>query len=448
MGVYIDTAAAAADGVIHHWTFDDFTPGYFADQVGNWHAQVRNPSSYDVTAAIVPTPTGNGLDTWPGKVQNYYNEDDLILLTLPVTGRNNSLNIPNYTVKFRFYYTGTAEPTMVYGVPEPLNIGNHDGGLLQSPGFLLVQRISGDEIAATTGQFSNDTIGTGVVPNSGAWVDIVIRGESGVATNIYWFGTKDVDAGSSTGLTIYAQEGRIGFSELGLSLHRFLNGILDELTIWDRALSDAEITALYDGGQSMALIGTPPGGGGGGTPEPETPIFTPPLTVSQIQYFATITGTDDSLPDVVVPVSSINARYRTGAESYISVVIPNGSIYEQAITDRPNADISISRQVGGQSTELLNVNLEQMRVDEGSSSGVVITLTGHKQTTNASPKTVTINPKKVSYYRNGDSSTGIRMLIDPDIKPGDTVVFRGQNIVVAVVTYNISTEYQTMELST
>ena len=51
----------------------------------------------------------------------------------------------------------------------------------------------------------------------------------------------------------------------------FFPGLVDELTIWNRALSSSEIQNLYNGGQgktACTLIESP-------EPEPETPEQTP-----------------------------------------------------------------------------------------------------------------------------------------------------------------------------
>jgi len=93
--------------------------------------------------------------------------------------------------------------------------------------------------------------GFDMTPELGAWHMYSMSYTSG-SYKIYWDGdlkvthtdvTGDIDTGG-TGLVHLARIGGFGF---------YMGARLDEMSIWGRVLTDAEITELYNGGAGLAL---------------------------------------------------------------------------------------------------------------------------------------------------------------------------------------------------
>ncbi|WP_319577669.1 hypothetical protein [uncultured Desulfobacter sp.] len=97
-------------------------------------------------------------------------------------------------------------------------------------------------------------------------------------------------------------------------------------------------------------------------------------------YLCTLTGTTD----IEIPIKSFQSRLRSGAETYLSVVVP-GKEYIDEIDARSDGQIIIETAylvagVERQRTEIIRVNLDTVRVDEGPVD-YSITLTGYRQET-------------------------------------------------------------------
>jgi hypothetical protein len=165
-------------------------------------------------------------------------------------------------------------------------------------------------------------------------------------------------------------------------------------------------------------------------------------------YFFTLTGAPDGLSDIVIPMESFQARHRSGDPTYLSVVIP-GLDYASAIAARPNGEmiIHMSKAMGGviyHTEEIIRVELETIRTDEGSINES-ITLDGHKTTTYTA-KTVTLEGG--SYHSVNDGKKLYRCAT-PNIylRPGDTATYDGDSFTVGLITYYVSVDQQSMEVS-
>ncbi|MFH1641789.1 MAG: hypothetical protein ABIC04_02725, partial [Nanoarchaeota archaeon] len=99
------------------------------------------------------------------------------------------------------------------------------------------------------------------------------------------------------------------------------------------------------------------------------------------QYTFVLTGYQDNLSDLTLPISSCQGRLRTDAETYIAVTLPAESDTITGINLRPNGEIVVSMQFvfRGETIydqEIGRVDLEDIRIDEGSVNRS-ITLSGH-----------------------------------------------------------------------
>jgi hypothetical protein len=154
-----------------------------------------------------------------------------------------------------------------------------------------------------------------------------------------------------------------------------------------------------------------------------------------------LTGADDGLSDLELPMASFQARMRDGEPSYLSCVIPNASAYEDDIVLRPNGDILVKKGYlladGTEQLETIaDVNFENVQIAQGGRQGTA-TVVGHKTRTATSPKEREVTG--VSYY--GLLASGkrtIRAALDLFLRPGDTVIYgTGENdsFIVGSISY-------------
>lgn len=170
---------------------------------------------------------------------------------------------------------------------------------------------------------------------------------------------------------------------------------------------------------------------------------------ASIVYRCTLTGLPDAKTDVVLPISSLQTRLRSGASSYVSVVVPNGASYAQAIADRPNGKLVIERGYrfangSVQLVEIARVTLDQIGSDKGGRNWS-ITLTGYATSTTAVPKSRTLTG--ISYRASSGSGRRFRADLDLNLKPGDTAICGDESVVVATITHTVSPAGETMEIS-
>lgn len=160
-----------------------------------------------------------------------------------------------------------------------------------------------------------------------------------------------------------------------------------------------------------------------------------------IRYYCTLTGANDSLADLSIPISSFQARKRSGESTYLSVVVP-GMALADSIADRLNGELVINMAylisgVESLREEIIRVDLEQINPSIGPRNRS-ITLIGHK--------TVTYDARAASiqgsnYKYENDGLLGFRFpQADPYLNPGDalTVIDTNDVFTVDYITYAIS----------
>lgn len=187
------------------------------------------------------------------------------------------------------------------------------------------------------------------------------------------------------------------------------------------------------------------------TPNALALTFVPTTDIpSTTIYKCTLTGAPDAQTDLVLPISSMQARYRDGGQdSWMSVVVPNGAEFADEISLRPNGQIILDRGVQfidgeQQLNELLRVDLEDIRDDFGGSRRSV-TLSGHTPTTTQVPKTLALT--NVRFRFAGTGKRRYRSDLDTNLRPGDTATFDVESIVVSTISYNVSTGGEVMEIT-
>ena len=178
-----------------------------------------------------------------------------------------------------------------------------------------------------------------------------------------------------------------------------------------------------------------------------TPRFQPLITATT--YTLVLTGADDALDDLALPMSSFQSRLRTDGENYLSVVIPNAGEYIDGIAARPNGDLVISRGVrytdGAVTvTEILRVNLETIRDDRGTPTWSA-TLTGHKSASVGTPKTVAL--MGVTYRAQYSGARHLRADLDNTLRPGDTATWGDDSFTVGEISFTVSPALAVMEVA-
>ena len=165
------------------------------------------------------------------------------------------------------------------------------------------------------------------------------------------------------------------------------------------------------------------------------------------RYFCTLTGAPDGTTDIQIPISSLQARKRTGNPTYVAVVVP-GFDYAQQITDRANGElvIELGYEIDGTIEfleEILRATLEDIRTDEGPVNRA-ISLSGHKTETFATQITTIEN----SIYRSLQSGNIVHRFahIDPYLNPGDTCRAGDDEFTVDYIIYMVNSYGTTMEV--
>lgn len=171
---------------------------------------------------------------------------------------------------------------------------------------------------------------------------------------------------------------------------------------------------------------------------------------SAVIYTCTLTGGEDGLDDLTLPMKSFQCRLRDGERSYTACVIPDVDTYIDGIEARTNGEIIIRKGVrleNGNETyeEFARSNFYSLRYDQGPKNES-ITIVGYKQKTNQAPTTREVeNVMFRGLQENGERR--YRAPIDPFLKPGDTAIIGDASIVVAQINYQISRHTEYMELT-
>ena len=136
----------------------------------------------------------------------------------------------------------------------------------------------------------------------------------------------------------------------------------------------------------------------------------------------TLTGSADATTDAVLPVSYVNARLRSGSQSYLQVTIPYTVANAADVTARQNGDLQLTYKDSSGEHAVVDVALETIQISRGQQSAAIV-LTGHRQSTNSSPTSHTVVP--LSFQTGSTATTAIIPGYNPDIKPGDDVTAFG-----------------------
>jgi len=167
------------------------------------------------------------------------------------------------------------------------------------------------------------------------------------------------------------------------------------------------------------------------------------------RYFFTLTGMEDGLENVVIPIATIQTRIRNQEPTFLSVSIP-GLEHADEISARSSGQMVIDMAyfVSGvemHREEIVRANLETIDIHEGGTNGSVV-LSGHKTIDWGAPKTVSLSG--VTYRRTINGTTRLRTAI-PDLylKPGDQASYDEDTITVEQISIFVGPSMSSMEIA-
>jgi hypothetical protein len=166
------------------------------------------------------------------------------------------------------------------------------------------------------------------------------------------------------------------------------------------------------------------------------------------RFYFTLSGTPDGVADIEIPISSFQARKRSGESTYLSVIVPDFSSFSAAIVARSNGEMTIELAYildGEQSVreKIITVDLEEIAPYEGPQNRS-IGLSGHKTQTFVA-KIATL--ERPTYKSSANGRRLFRFAkVDPYLNPGDTVIIGEDSFTVDYVLYIVSSGYKMMEI--
>lgn len=168
---------------------------------------------------------------------------------------------------------------------------------------------------------------------------------------------------------------------------------------------------------------------------------------SVVRYFLTITGVDDGLEDIDIPMASFQSRRRSGDPTYLNAVIPSVAFINY-LTDRPNGTMIVSQgyELDGavlQRERVVETSIDSVNVYQGGTNNSIV-LIGYTTTT-YTPKSIQLNG--LTYKGTVGGKTTYR-LAEPNIflNPGDEVTVGNDVFTAGVISYSISANSQQIEI--
>lgn len=166
------------------------------------------------------------------------------------------------------------------------------------------------------------------------------------------------------------------------------------------------------------------------------------------RYYFTLTGAADNVEDVEIPISSLQARKRTGESTYLSVVIPYLASFAELIAERSSGAmiVELAYNIDGQESireQIIAVDLEDISIAEGAENRSIV-LSGHRTQNFPAQITTLYNP----IYKQTENGRRIFRFARCDLylNPGDTAIIGDDSFTVDYVTYTVSDGYKSMEI--
>ncbi|MDX1560076.1 MAG: LamG-like jellyroll fold domain-containing protein [Marinobacter sp.] len=490
---------AENDGLIHYWPINEASGATVADVIGGWDGTVddelQSLTATQIDDTIVATPAGSGRDVsvnWVGPPGGDFTNFAPILLPSPPS----TSVLSAITFRCRYFHRTTIwEDDTNFSYSDLVLLG---GATFVEEGILIeIYEYQGGAETYIKAGGSGTTI-TSNVFTEGQWHDVIVAGDaSGVS--IYVNGAQVGTAAGSSTFAIYTTTDTSGTNIPGMvgayrdsstvnssTVYHYkdsstVDGIIQDVAIWNRKLTAQEVTDLNTDGTSEPLIGSLGTGVQAQfnvtmpiTADFAVDMFMPdvsfdvdfPISATatayqdwlslldpiQLQefYTLTITGSADSLPDVVVPISSWQATNQAGArQSYVQAVIPAASQWLDAITARQSGELVIRKGFrfsdgSERSEEILRSNFDAFRYDRGAGS-LSATLSGY-----LGGKQVQSGSRTLKGVRSISVDKGkyrVRADIDLFLQPGMTVTADDVTFRADYINYYVSDNDKFCEVS-
>lgn len=166
-------------------------------------------------------------------------------------------------------------------------------------------------------------------------------------------------------------------------------------------------------------------------------------------YLCELTGYQNGLSNLEIPMESFQCTLRSDAQSYLQVVTP-AYILADDIADRTDGDIRVfmCQVINGEivnKTQIARVSFDYIS-SYGGSSSQAITMSGHMAAEAVTPQTITL---RNSTYKSVSGGTTVLRFPQPDmyLRPGDTVICGDDSISVDQIVLYMSVTQQQMEVS-
>ena len=280
------TSNPEATGLVGHWRLNE------GGDIGN---TPDAPSSYSRTVYNAVTTGNNGLIT-----NATWTADNL----LSFDGTGDSISITGYTaidtlsamtISLWYYPRTDAHTTNLIAK----GTGNSS---------FLISHNTGDDISfnvTNSGATAQTATATDSMVNLNEWYHIVGRWTAGGPVKINVNNDTVVNSSNLTGSVTNAGEALI-IGDTGASAP---DGLIHDVKIWNRGLSDAEVTTLYGAGRAITYLpkweANPPT-----EPPPPGPVVNPFVNVYNVPLPAA--GEQDLVRLHAITASSLTERYNVG----------------------------------------------------------------------------------------------------------------------------------------
>jgi len=456
MAFYADVSAASADGVLHHFDFDDASLT-FADKIDSWSGSVliedlpdRPASSVAGSDVMIQSILGRAMDNGNNIPASPANPSYEYLTMGELPALVGEGDRTTFSIRFRIYHKN-----------------EYDGYFLVIPtggSFPLYFYISSDRIGC------NWLSSTSYILTRDAWNEMVFTYSGGVA-KFYLNGTYNNQRTITRQINLSLGSTFVGgYDGTTANLSLRSDTILDELTLWSRELTSTEVGNLWNGGTAQRLIALPP----------QIEIYatllitgdfevltdfvaanfdvTFPVSASvalyqdwiesispwQLQevYKLVVTGAANGVPDLVIGgISSWQATNQAGdRSSYLQAVIPAAGQYLDDLTTRQDGELVIFKGYrlsdgSEQYSEILRSNFDTLRYDRGPGR-LTATVSGY-----LSGRPVSSGARTVTGVRSINLTGGkyrVRCDIDLFLQPGMTVTADDVTFVADYINYYVS----------
>lgn len=166
-------------------------------------------------------------------------------------------------------------------------------------------------------------------------------------------------------------------------------------------------------------------------------------------YQCILTGTTD----LILSISSFQARIRSGTPTFLEVVVPNATAYADDIADRTTGEIVVGKAAAIWTdgtiyyAEIARADFESLATDQGPTA-YTARLSGHQTTTYAEARTRALSNVS-TLSMQADGKRRIRCAVDFIARPGDTVTWNNgdDSMVVGFITLTVSDMQQIMDIT-